>query len=80
MRATLTILYELIQEHQDKLLPRKSVSISNFQVLSKINYDHSNCDRILLLKQSSKIENMPCVCKEYNCVPDTTIKQLAENT
>ena len=80
MTVTLTIQNMLIQEHQEKLLLGKSVSISNFQVLLKTNYDCGDCDCILLLKQSSKIETIPHVCKKYNFVPDKTIKQLSKNT
>ena len=50
MTITLTIPDELIQEHQENLLLGKSVSVSNFQVLLKTNYDHGDCDRILLVK------------------------------
>ena len=79
MIVTLIIPDELIQEHQERLLLRKSVSVSNFQVLQKTNYDRGDCDHTLLLKQSSKIESIPHACKEYNFVLGTTIKQLAKN-
>ena len=48
--------------------------------MSKTNYDHGNCDRITSLNETSTIETVPPTCNEYTFIPNTTIKQLSENT
>lgn len=64
MTITLTVPSELTEEHQHKISPGKGVTIKNFQILPKPNYGHGDCDRVLMVNQSSTIHNTPQVSKE----------------
>ena len=44
MTITLSIPTELIQEHEEKISPGKEISITNFKILPKTNYDRDDCD------------------------------------
>ena len=80
MTITLSIPTELIEQHGQKISPGKAISITNFKVLPKTNYDRSDCDWILLLTELSTVQNIPPICKDYKFIPDTTVKQLTTNT
>ena len=80
MTITLYIPTELIQEHEEKISPGKAISITNFKILPKTNYDCGDCDWILLLTESSFVQNIPPICKDYKFIPDTTVKHLTANT
>jgi hypothetical protein len=79
MTVTLTVLAHLIQRHEEKILPGSGISIANFKILPKTNYDRGDCDRVISLDESSLIETLSPICKEYNFIPDTTIRQFADN-
>jgi hypothetical protein len=79
MTVTLTIPTQLVQKHAEKILPGNGISITNFNILPKTVYDRGDCDRIILLNETSVVEKVPAVCSEYHFVPDTTINQFAEN-
>jgi hypothetical protein len=78
MTVTLTIPTQLVQKHAEKILPGNGISITNFNILQKTVYDHGDCDRIILLNETSIVEKVPTVCSTYRFVLDTTINQLAE--
>jgi hypothetical protein len=78
MTVTLTIPTQLVQKHAEKILPGNGISITNFNILQKTVYDHGDCDRIILLNETSIVEKVPMVCSTYRFVLDTTINQLAE--
>jgi hypothetical protein len=79
MTVTLTIPTQLVQKHAEKIFPGNGISITNFNILPKTVYDRGDCDRIILLNETSVVEKVPAVCSEYHFVPDTTINQFAEN-
>jgi hypothetical protein len=79
MTVTLTVPTHLIQRHEEKILPGSGISIASFKILPKTNYDRGDCDRVISLDESSLVERLPPVCKDYNFIPDTSIKQFAEN-
>ncbi|KAH9309759.1 hypothetical protein KI387_002311, partial [Taxus chinensis] len=80
MTVTLNVTGHQIEAHQKKLLPSKGVSIKEFNIAPKTNYDRGDCDYILLLNNNSTIENIPPVCNEFKFIPNTTIKQLLRST
>ena len=77
---TLNVLGDLINQHQQKLLPGKGVSITNFKIAAKTTYDHGDSECILVVGQYTSIENISLVCHEYNFIPNTSIKTLLEQT
>jgi hypothetical protein len=79
LTVTLTIPAHLIQRHQHKILPGSGISIAHFKVLPKTNYDRGDCDQIISLDESSLVEKLSPVCKEYTFIPNTTIRQFADN-
>ena len=80
MTITLSIPTHLIEQHEQKIIQGKSISITNFRILPKTVYDRGDCDKIISLNKSSVIDTVPKVCKEYCFIPDTTIKKFAERT
>jgi hypothetical protein len=74
MIVTLIFLEHLIKTHGQKILHRSGISITNFKIILKSNYDRGDCDYIISLDESSLIETLSLVCKEHNFIPDTTIK------
>jgi hypothetical protein len=80
MTITLTVPAHLIERHEQKIVPKAGISITNFKILPKSGYDHGDCDRVISIVESSVIETVSPTCKEYNFIPDTTIKQFASNT
>ena len=79
MTFTLTIPTQLVQKHAKKILPGNGIYIKNFNILPKLVYDHGDCDRIILLNETSIVEKIPMICSEYHFVPDTTINQIAQS-
>jgi hypothetical protein len=79
MTVTLTVPAHLIQRHEEKILPGSGISITNFKILPKTNYDRGDCDRVISLDESSLVETLSPICKEYTFIPDTTIRQFADN-
>jgi hypothetical protein len=77
--VTLTIPTQLVQKHAKKILPGNGISITNFNILLKIVYDHGDCDQIILFNETSVVEKFLMVCLEYHFVPNTTINQFVEN-
>ena len=80
MTVTLNVGNNFIKEHEEKLLPGKSVCITNFSVAAKTNYDRGDCEFILLVHGKSIVSNIDPVCKEYCFIPNTTIKELLAST
>jgi hypothetical protein len=80
MIITLIVPTHLIQKHEQKILPGNGLSIAHFNFFPKTNYDRGDCDHIISLDEFSVVETIIVVCKEYNFIPDTTIKQFAKNT
>jgi hypothetical protein len=79
MTVTLTIPAQLVQKHAEKIFPGNGISITNFNILPKIVYDHGDCYRIISLNETSVVEKIPVVFSEYHFIPDTTISQFLEN-
>lgn len=77
MTITLSVPAHLVERHEQKILQGNSISITNFRILPKTVYDRGDCDKIILLNESSIIETVPEVCKEYCFIPNTTIRQFA---
>lgn len=77
---TLNVHGDLINQHQQKLLPGKGVSITNFKIAAKTTYDHGDSECILVVDQHTSIENISPICDEYNFIPNTPIKTLLEQT
>jgi hypothetical protein len=80
MIVTLSSPPQLVQKHAKKILPHNGISITNFNVLPKIVYDHGDCDRIILVNETSIVEKIPAICSEYCFLPNSTIRQLAQST
>jgi hypothetical protein len=78
MTVTLIVPEHLIQRHEQKILPGSGISITNFKILPKTNYDRGDCDRIISLDEFSIVETLSPICKEYTFIPDTTIRQFVD--
>jgi hypothetical protein len=74
MIVTLTILVHLIQRHEKNILLSVEISIISFKILPKTSYECGDCDLIILLYESCVVETIPPICKDFNFIPDTTIK------
>jgi hypothetical protein len=79
LTVTLTVPAHLIQRHEHKILPGSGISITHFKILPKTNYDRGDCDQIISLDESSLVETLSPICKEYTFIPNTTIRQFADN-
>jgi hypothetical protein len=79
MTVTLTILTQLVQKHAEKIFPSNGISITNFNIFPKTVYDRGDCDRIILLNETSIVEKIPTICSKYRFILDITISQLAES-
>ncbi|XP_057822077.1 uncharacterized protein LOC131034564 [Cryptomeria japonica] len=80
MTITLNVPSNLVQQYENKIIPGSGISITGFQIAAKTDYDRGDCDCILILKESSMVETKPSICKQYNFIPGTTIKQLLTST
>jgi hypothetical protein len=69
LTVTLTVHAHLIQRHGQKILPGSGISITNFKIIAKTDYDHGDCDHIISLDEYSLVETLPLICKEYTFIP-----------
>jgi len=74
MTVTLTVSTHLIERHEKNIVPGAGISIENFKILPKSGYDRGDCDHVISILESSFMETVSPMCKEYNFIPDTTIK------
>ena len=74
MIVTVIFLAHLIKTHGKNILPGSGISITNFKIIPKSNYDRGDCNHIISLDESNLIEALSLVCKEHNFIPDTKIK------
>jgi hypothetical protein len=80
MTITLTIPTQLVQKHAEKILPGNGISITNFNILPKIVYDHGDCDHGLYRSMKQVLwKNFPRFVQNIVFIPDTTINQLAQS-
>jgi hypothetical protein len=77
MTVTLVVPPQLVQKHAEKILPRNGISITNFNILSRIVYDHGDCNRIISVNETNIVEKISPICSEYRFLPDSTIRKLA---
>jgi hypothetical protein len=80
MTVTLTVPPQLVQKHAENIFLRNGISITYFNILPKIVYDHGDCNQIISLNETSIVEKILIVCSEYRFVPNSTISQLAHST
>jgi len=80
MTITLIFPAHLIEKHEQKIIPRDGISITNFKIIPKRGYDRGDFDCVISILESSVIETVSPMWKEYNFIPNTTIKQFASNT
>jgi hypothetical protein len=80
MTFTLIVPTHLIERHEQKIVPKAGISITNFKVLPECVYESGDCDHVISILESSVVDILSLTCKEYNFIPDTTIKQFASNT
>jgi hypothetical protein len=80
MTVTLTIPPQLVQKHEEKILPRNGISITKFNIFPKTVYDRDDCDRIISLNETSIVEKNIVLCSEYRFIPDSTINHLAQSS
>ena len=76
--VTLNIPTHLIQQHEQNILLCNGISIMNFKYFTKTNYDRADIDCIILLDESSIVETILLICKKYDFILQTIIKQLPE--
>jgi hypothetical protein len=58
-------------------LSGNEISITNFNILPKIVYDHGDFDWIISLNETSIMEKIIVVFSEYRFVLEATISQLS---
>ncbi|KAH9301952.1 hypothetical protein KI387_013535, partial [Taxus chinensis] len=80
LTVTLNVAHKFIPMHEDKVVAGKGIQITNFSIAPKTSYDRGDCDVILLLNESSTVESTPPLSIEYKFIPNTTVKQLLNNT
>jgi hypothetical protein len=80
MIIILNVSGNLVPQHEHKIIPRLGISITNFQIAPRADYDREDCDCILVLIEKITIESIPCLCIDYYFIPNTTINQLLTNT
>jgi hypothetical protein len=59
MIVTLTIPTQIVHKHAKNIFPGNGISITNFNILPKTVYDHGDCDRIILLNETSVVKKFP---------------------
>ena len=64
MTITLNVSGNLVYQHEPKIVPGSAISISDFQVAPRTDYDRGDCDCILILTDISTTENIPRLCQE----------------
>ncbi|KAH9295182.1 hypothetical protein KI387_038770, partial [Taxus chinensis] len=80
LTVTLNVAHKFIPMHEDKVVAGKGIQITNFSIAPKTSYDRGDCNVILLLNESSTVESTPPLSIEYKFIPNTTVKQLLNNT
>jgi hypothetical protein len=80
MKVTLTVPPQLVQKHEEKILPRNGISNTKFNILPKTIYDRGDCDQIISLNETNIVEKNIVVCSEYRFIPDSTISIGYEET
>ena len=80
MIVTLNACGNLIDKYEEIITLGKSIRVINFKVAPKTNYDHGDCDCILIVDHHTTIEKIEFVCEEYFFIPNTTIKILLATT
>ena len=80
MTITLTINGHLVYQYEDKIVAGMGVSIIDFEIAPKTNYDRGDCDCILQLKETSFVETINHICNDYNFISSTTIRELLNST
>lgn len=78
MRITLNVRGNLIEQHEEKLLPGKAICVRDFKIAAKTDYDHCESECILLVDQETTIENIAPGSQEYSFIPNTCIKRLLQ--
>ncbi|XP_059070801.1 uncharacterized protein LOC131860407 [Cryptomeria japonica] len=80
MTITLTVSNNLLHKFEDKIIVGMGLSISDFDVVPRTDYDRGDCDCVLLLKDTSTLQVIPRILHDYNFIPNTTIRHLLNNT
>ena len=57
MTVTLNVYSSFIKQNQEKLIPGKSICITNFKIAPKTSYDHGEVECIFLVDQETNIKN-----------------------
>jgi hypothetical protein len=70
--VTLIVSMHLIQNHQQNILAGNGIRITIFKIIPKYNYDDGECDRIISIYETSIVEIVTTVCKEYNYYTSTS--------
>jgi hypothetical protein len=55
----LTIPTQLVLKNAKNIFPGNGISITNFNILPKIVYDHGDCDQIISPNETSLWKNFP---------------------
>ena len=76
MTITLNVSGNLVYQHEPKIVPGSAISILDFQVAPRTDYDRGDCDCILILTAISSTKNISRLCQEYKFIPSATISQL----
>ena len=76
LTITLNIPHKLISKYDDICVEGNGLCISEFKISPKTKYDHGDYNCILQISDPNTIEKIDPVCKDYNFVPTTTIRQL----
>ena len=71
---TLNVSHNPIARFEPMVLLGQGICIKNFKIAQKTVYDHGDCDCILVLHDTTILETIPSVYKEYKFVPTTTIR------
>jgi hypothetical protein len=74
MTVTLIVPAHLVERHEENIVPGAGISITKFKILTKSGYECGDCDIVISILESSVVETMFPTCKEYNFIPNTTIK------
>ena len=80
MTVALNIRYHFIEQYEAILLPMKGIRSRNFKIATKTDYDHGECECILVVDHNNRIDNREPICKEYKFIPNTTIRIVLAST
>ena len=76
MTITLNVTGNLVQQYENKTILGKGLVIKKIDITPKIEFDHGDCDCILILKYSTMLETIPALLHDYKFIRGETIKQL----